>query len=163
MPPIVEPSALADLEAVTDLWVDLAAEQRTVGSELAAEENSDAIAEAIAAQHHEGGVLVARDGEELVGFATVSPERGALVVDIDRALLSNLYVVPDRRGEGIGTALLEAVEERCLDWGVEAVVLEVLAANEDARRFYRERGYEVERLRLGRRLEKSDTHTTGEG
>lgn len=158
----VETARLAELETVTDLWVSLAREQRERGSRLAAERNRSAMRAAIAAHHENEGVIVARDGERLVGFATVTREGRGLVTDADRALLSNLYVVSDRRDEGIGTVLLEAVEERCREWGVSSVTLEVLAANEDARRFYTERGYDIHRLRLERSLAESDTHTTGE-
>lgn len=158
MPPSVERASTDDLDAVLDLWVALAREQREHGSALAADANREAMGQTLAALHQDDGVFVARSADSaIVGFATVAPDRGALETDVDRALLSNIYVRPPRRGEGIGSALLTAVEDHCRDRGIEVLGLEVLADNERAREFYRDRGYDPRRLRLERSLESSDS------
>jgi len=53
-----------------------------------------------------------------------------------------LYVAPDRWHEGIGTTLLETIEERLIDRGAETVQAMVLADNEMGNAFYEERGFE---------------------
>ncbi|MGA8248076.1 MAG: GNAT family N-acetyltransferase [Nocardioides sp.] len=71
-----------------------------------------------------------RDGE-LLGFASCTP-----------TFLDGLYVRPDRKGQGIGSLLLDVVEATHGD-GYE---LWVFASNTGARRLYERRGLvEVER------------------
>lgn len=80
--------------------------------------------------------LVAED-EGVVGYASGGPDGEG-----DVAALGAIYVDPDRWGEGIGTALLEAFERERRQAGDRAVRLRVLAANEVGIPFYRDRGYE---------------------
>lgn len=87
-----------------------------------------------------GRMTVAEVDGEVVGVASAGPHEGQLV-------LWKLYVLPGHQGEGIGTALLEAV----LD-GVRGrypvVRLAYLDGNDGARRFYARHGFtEVERER----------------
>lgn len=53
-----------------------------------------------------------------------------------------LHVEPDRRGEGIGAALLAAAERELVDRGAGHVEGRVLEVNEDGTAFYEENGYE---------------------
>ena len=105
-------------------------------------------------------VLVARE-DGVVGFATVEREGGAYAQSGTRGLVTNLYVRPACRGEGVGSELLAAAEDRLRELGVDTVALEVMAANEGARRFYRRAGYEPHRLTLEKPVE-SDTHSKGD-
>ncbi|WP_435176169.1 GNAT family N-acetyltransferase [Halorussus sp. AFM4] len=72
---------------------------------------------------------------EVVGFA-----HGA--TDEDEGDVLRLSVRPDRWGEGIGSALLEAVEERLTAMGAERIQAMVLADNEMGNAFYEDRGFE---------------------
>lgn len=155
-------------EAIADMWVDLAADQRRHGSHLRAEPNRERAREAVLRRIVTDSLLVATDGEDLVGFVTFEVESGVYEQDLTRGLVENVYVVPARRGEGIGSALLAAAEDRLRERGCEAFFLEVLAANGDARRFYREAGYEPHRVQFERSADEvdgeesateSDTHT----
>ncbi len=154
-----------DLGAVTDLWVALARDQREHGSHVGAETNRETMYATLGAHQVDDGLLVARDGDSVVGFASFAVEHGTLELECRRGLLSNLYVEPAYRGNGIGTALLERVEERLSARGVEVCLLEAMVANEAARRFYHSAGYEPFRIGYQRRLghsSENDTHSKEE-
>ncbi|GAA0662699.1 GNAT family N-acetyltransferase [Natronoarchaeum mannanilyticum] len=74
-------------------------------------------------------LLVAVD-EDVIGYA------GAVEADEEPAADLNVYVDPDRWGQGVGAQLLEATRERLADSGVERVSDYVLAENEVGNAFY---------------------------
>lgn len=145
---------------VTDLWVELAAGQREHGSHILAETNRARIRERILRHAVNDTLLVARE-DGVVGFVTVEHESGTYAQDDTRGVVTNLYVRPEYRGEGVGSALLGAAEDRLRELGVDTVALEVMADNEAARRFYRRAGYEPHRVELEKPVE-SDTHSKGD-
>jgi len=157
----VEPATADDVDAVTDMWVALAAGQREHGATLRAEANRATVREWAAQSAVTGDLLVARDpgaasdeadGSDLVGFVGFSLERGDYERDAVRGTVSNLFVVPERRGEGIGAALLDAAERALAEAGADRVALEALADNDGARAFYAEHGYESHRVELTKSL-----------
>jgi GNAT superfamily N-acetyltransferase len=56
-------------------------------------------------------------------------------------LLDELYVVPARRGQGLGSALLAAAESETRRRGGEVLEINVDGDDTDARRFYERHGY----------------------
>ncbi|MFW5917440.1 MAG: GNAT family N-acetyltransferase [Halorubrum sp.] len=153
----VTPATVDDIDPVTDLWVALARGQRRHGSTLLAEDNRGTVREWVARSVVTGELLVARDGDasadaEPVGFVGFSLDRGGYERVRTRGTVSNLFVVPDRRGEGIGADLLHAAERALREAGADAVALEALAANDRARAFYSERGYEPHRVEFTKSL-----------
>jgi len=76
--------------------------------------------------------LIAEDGAEAVGFALFFHSFSTFLAK-PGIYLEDLFVIPERRGEGIGRSLLErlaaiAVERRCgrlewavLDWNADAI------------------------------------------
>lgn len=169
--PRVEPATADDVDAVTDMWVALAAGQREYGATLRAEANRETVREWAAQSAVTGGLLVARDPESpgdssdgtgLVGFVGFSLERGDYERDAVRGTVSNLFVVPERRGEGIGTALLDEAERALRERGADRVALEALDDNDHARAFYAERGYDRHRVELTKALgDESDAGNDG--
>ncbi|MDQ2049044.1 GNAT family N-acetyltransferase [Natronolimnohabitans sp. A-GB9] len=163
--PTIELARPSDLEAVTELWVRLARDQRSHDSVIRADANRETMRETLAAHQVNDGLLVARDAGRIVGFASFSLERGSLELDTTRGLLSNIYVEAAYRDQGLGAALLEAAEAELADQGADAVVLEVMAENEAARRFYEHRGYETYRVAMTRDItaeggrSENDTHS----
>jgi len=102
-----------------------------------------------------GALLLARDGDDPVGLAvlayTWTLEHGGLV-----AWLDELYVIPERRGEGLGAALLARALELSSGEGCTAVELEVDAEHRRAETLYRRAGFEpLARSRWSRRLAAS--------
>lgn len=150
----VEPGDISVADDVAALWVRLADDQQAHGSHLLAESNRD-LARDSAAQHAvTGGLLVARDGSELVGFITFSKERGDYDVGVERGLVHDLFVRSSHRDSGIGSRLLNAAERRLANDGIDRVSLEAMASNTDARRFYERHGYEQFRVELEKTLDE---------
>lgn len=153
----ITPATVDDVDPVTDLWIALAESQRAYGSALLAEGNRGAVREWVARSVVTGELLIARDGDgDPLGFVGFTLDRGGYERDRTRGTVSNLYVVPGRRGEGIGTDLLEAAERALRETGAETVALEALAANERAREFYAAHGYEMHRVELRKSLSAGD-------
>ncbi|ELZ34935.1 GNAT family acetyltransferase [Halogeometricum pallidum JCM 14848] len=146
------------VDVLADLWVELAADQRSHRSHLRADENREQIREAMARHAVTGGLRVARDGEEIVGFVMFGLERGDFEQDDVRGIIRNLYVTPAHRGRGVGSRLLETAETTLADAGAARISLEAMAQNERARRFYERHGYAVHRVELEKAVE-SDTHS----
>jgi len=155
---ITTPAASPD--DLADLWVDLAESQRAHDSHILPADNRPRIRQSIAEHLVQDRVLVAREDETTLGFVMFTVERAAFKQDVLRGIVENLYVRPERRSEGIGSALLGAAEDALTAQGVDAIALEVMARNEGARRFYRRAGYETRRVELEKPV---GTDTTSRG
>ena len=144
-----------DVDALVELWVSLVADQRPYGAHLLAAENRARVREFLANFVATGSVLVARD-DRVVGFVMFRIESGAYEQDVSRGFIDNVFVRPQRRGEGIGSDLLAAAEDVLSERGADVAALSVLAENEGAQRLYERRGYSPHRVTMERPLE-SDT------
>ena len=100
-------------------------------------------AQMLDALRNDAFVLVARRGEVLVGYAFVRIEDADPVwYTGDRyADLAHLCVADGQRANGVGSALLDAVDAELLRRGIDDVQIGVDAANHDALRLYERRGY----------------------
>lgn len=102
-------------------------------------------------------VVLARRGTEPVGYALGHLHDGPddTWPTSDRlGHIESLAVLPDERGNGLGTALLDTAEARLAELGATTVAIEVMVGNEGAQRFYEARGMTpvtVRLMRLGRR------------
>lgn len=150
-----------EAEALADLWVALAGGQREHDSHLRAEANRTRVRELLARYAATERLLVARssalatdpDETDVVGFVMFRTRTDSYEIDRERGLVENLYVVPDCRDRGIGSALLSAAERQLHERGVETVSLEAMAPNHGARRFYRRHGYEPHRVEFEKSLD----------
>jgi ribosomal protein S18 acetylase RimI-like enzyme len=158
----LEPAVMGDVERLVELWVALARDQRAYDSHLKAEANQAPVRETIARHIVVDGVTVARDAGDIVGFVMFGLEHGDYEQSVSRGVVHNLFVTPSYRGEGLGRRLLDAAEAALADAGADVVSLEMMAANEDARRFYERQGYRPHRLELEKSAQ-SDTHSKEDG
>jgi ribosomal protein S18 acetylase RimI-like enzyme len=90
-------------------------------------------------------VVAAREGDRYVGYAFVRVCSGANFAaswsaSDPLAELAILAVLPDSRGRGIGSALLDAVEARLCELGIDDMIVGVITTNVDAMRLYERRG-----------------------
>ena len=96
------------------------------------EVDASAVRDRIAGSHGGGGVLVAVAGERVLGACVVDASDGA------GGHVVAIAIRPGRRGQGIGSALVEAAVEL---WGPLAADFD-----EDVRPFYESLGFEVEQV-----------------
>lgn len=135
-------------DVITDMWVDLARDQRSYGSHLLGPENRAVIRETVVQRIVADNLLVARREGAVVGFVMFTVEHGRYEQDVTPGLVENLYVEPGARRSGIGSALLGAAEERLVADGATVTQLEAMAQNDAARQFYAAHGYGPNRLKF---------------
>ncbi|HTA98619.1 MAG TPA: GNAT family N-acetyltransferase [Solirubrobacteraceae bacterium] len=90
-------------------------------------------------------VLVAQDAGRYLGYAYVRVRPGAHFAvswsaSDPLAELAILAVLPEARGKGMGSALLDAVEARLRELQIDDMVIDVITTNTDAMRLYERRG-----------------------
>jgi GNAT superfamily N-acetyltransferase len=87
-----------------------------------------------------GDVVALLAGEPAVAVALLTL-RPNVWYDGPVALLDELYVSPERRRRGLGSALLQMAEAVTLERGGELLEINVDGDDGDARRFYERHGY----------------------
>jgi ribosomal protein S18 acetylase RimI-like enzyme len=87
-----------------------------------------------------GDVTVILVGEGSIGFAQLRC-RGQIYSNAPAAHLEELYVVPDRRGEGLGRALLEAALAAAQEHGADIIDLGTSEDDTAARGLYESAGF----------------------
>jgi ribosomal protein S18 acetylase RimI-like enzyme len=102
-------------------------------------------------------LFLARIDDALVGYALgwVADTAEGWVADTWRVgdrvgELESISVLPEHRGTGIGSRLLDAVDEEFARLGVDDVIIGVLPGNTDARRLYEHRGFKSTWMYLSR-------------
>ena len=88
----------------------------------------------------EGNVIALLIGDPAVGVALLTL-RPNVWYDGPVGLLDELYVAPERRNAGLGTALLRAAEDAVRARGAEVLEINVDGYDTGARRFYERHGY----------------------
>jgi len=88
-------------------------------------------------------ILLAEDGEEIVGLVSLSMTTGAdaRVPDPGTVYLWQMFVRHDRQGSGLAGALMDRVFEEARRRGFERMVLWTPAGAARARRFYEREGW----------------------
>lgn len=156
-PASIEPATTDDLDTVTDLWVDLVADQRQHGTHLLPDANRTTARDVLSQYIVTDNLLVARI-HDVVGFVMFHIETGLYQEDATRGLIDNVYVTEPYRGNGIGSSLLDTAETRLVDADADTLAISVMAANDDARHLYESRGYHPHRVLMERPAE-NDTNS----
>ena len=100
---------------------------------------------------HKGDILIIHTGYHHF-YAQESPTY-PMFVPRRYIIVSNLAVLETHRRQGIGRALMEAVEETACDMGISDIRLNVWEANAEALRFYEALGYETLSRYMIKRME----------
>ncbi len=98
----------------------------------------------------DGVMIVEREGER-VGFLFLRSFKGEKT---PYGLVSQLYIVPEARGKGLGLLALKRAESYFRERGMKKVRLRVSAENEIALSLYREAGFSVEELKMVKALRR---------
>jgi ribosomal protein S18 acetylase RimI-like enzyme len=135
----VRQAADPDREALHELYAAFFAEVETPGYWGVTIEAELAEADEILA---DGLAFVAEEGSEIVGFVLARRREGT------RGLLSDIYVRPQSRRHGYGTALTRAAAEALHLRGATHITLSVHVANAPARAAYERWGFRARTLTL---------------
>lgn len=87
--------------------------------------------------------LVAERDEQAIGYAIVRSRKAIAGYSSGErvGVLESLAVLGEARTQGVGAALLEAVDRELTQQGVTELIVGVLPQNERALRFYERRGF----------------------
>jgi GNAT superfamily N-acetyltransferase len=97
---------------------------------------------------HDSVVLVAEDGDELIGFITGYQDLHSVRFGY-RAWVEDFAVAPERRSQGVGKALLDAAKDWGQERGATHLELDSALARTDAHRFYEREGAEYKSFSFG--------------
>jgi ribosomal protein S18 acetylase RimI-like enzyme len=98
-------------------------------------------------------VLVAAEGEEVVGYAYAGVEgRDYMSLRGPAGVLHDIVVRTDHRGRGVGRLLLDAVVEFLREHGSPQVVLSTAERNEPAQRLFASAGFRRTMIEMTREL-----------
>lgn len=85
--------------------------------------------------------IVATDGEQVVGFASLSSyrDRPAYATTVE----DSVYVRGDQRGQGVGRLLLDGLLDVAVNHGFHSVIARIVATNEPSVALHKAAGFDV--------------------
>ena len=137
--PVVRPAREDDLDAAVDLTEAVAAEGRWIATEAPIDRLKRRALYESSIRRHDAQFFVAEDDGEIVG------ELGIELTSYGVADFG-MMVAADRRGQGIGSALLAAGVDWARAAGAHKVALQVWPDNEAGIALYRKFGFDQEGL-----------------
>lgn len=126
---LIRPFRLGDYSAITNIW-------RETGLDQSETESLNDLAQQLA--WDSDLVMVAEQEGKVVGVVVGT-------IDGARAYFYRLAVLPTMQGTGIGRQLVEAIEKRFKQRGVNRVLIMVNQDNPEILPFYHSLGYEVQK------------------
>ncbi|MDP2674664.1 MAG: GNAT family N-acetyltransferase [Dehalococcoidia bacterium] len=133
----IRPAVSTDEEAVLALIEELFEPPGARPSRYSPERGREGFRHAV--QHPEADVLLAVDGDTIVGLASVYADFLSIRYG-KRCWLQDLVVAASRRSKGIGALLIDAAAEWARERGCTHLELASGAGRKDAHRFYLSQG-----------------------
>jgi ribosomal protein S18 acetylase RimI-like enzyme len=136
-------------------WVRLEAERQQETDRRALDEQvALQVAKLRADEGFPNQAFVARtDDGELAGYVWVAKTHNDSTGQLEASLLSQ-YVAEAYRGQGLGRRLMEEAEDWARRQGLPSISLSVGARNTLGQRLYESLGYQVETVRMYKRLDE---------
>ena len=135
-----------DLSSLADLWMAMMEEHRGFEPRLDLSRTAAASYRSYLMLHCRGPkslVLLAEDGWDIQGYCCAYVCQNLPMFEpAEFGYISDLYVVPTVRGQGVGTQLLNHVQDWLRQCGVTCIQLQVYYRNERGKVFWQGRGYE---------------------
>jgi GNAT superfamily N-acetyltransferase len=149
----IQPAVLADVPQLANLLVLLFTQEAEFVADRGRQERALRL---ILESPHIGVVFAARDGDSVVGMAsllfTISTAEGG-----PACWLEDVVVAPDRRGNGLGSRLLQHAIEYARARGFCRITLQTDHVNAGAIRFYRRHGFVESEMKTLRMLLSHET------
>lgn len=138
-------------------WVRLGPDRQREASRQTVEER---VAQQVAKLRQEEGFpneafMAKTDDGTPAGFVWVAKTHNDFTGQLEASLLSQ-YVAEPYRGQGLGRRLMETAEEWACQQGLPRVSLSVGAHNRLAQRLYETLGYQVDMLRMTKKLDTQE-------
>ena len=156
--PAIRPARREDRENLISAIIELQEyERRLHDSRLPGAEVAEPYLSVLQARSaQEGAMLVASRDSAFAGFVAGWVETDNQVcetADSNRfGYVSDISVLAKYRGQGVGQALLQAIETRLAEFGVKRLRLNALAANAVARASYERSGYSPYEVHYEKRI-----------
>jgi RimJ/RimL family protein N-acetyltransferase len=147
----IRPARPRDARSFVEAFSSVAAERRFIQTEVVSHGARFYRRRFRRPWDEQGAQLVALDGDRVIGSLSMRRDTSPATRHV---ATFGMFVVADRRGRGIGAALLEEALSWARSFGVERIELTVYPHNEAAIALYRRFGF-VEEGRLVRHAKKS--------
>lgn len=133
---VIRPGELADVPLIAELIRGLARYEKLEHEVVMTEEK---LTDSLFGERRYAETIIAEEDGEPVGFALFFHNYSTFLAQ-PGIYLEDLFVLPDKRGGGVGRALLQRLAQLALDRGCGRLEWAVLDWNVDAIRFYERLG-----------------------
>jgi ribosomal protein S18 acetylase RimI-like enzyme len=143
--PVVRPAALHELDRIAALWTSITLHHESLDPAFRMRRDADgAVRELIAQIHRDphSAIFVVDEEGDLPGMCIVRLDSAPpIMVEDERAEITDLGVRSDARRRGLASALVDAALAWVRESGVERVEVHVARANAEGQAFWRARGF----------------------
>lgn len=135
---VIRPAGVTDAVALADLWNPWIRDTSVTFNSI--EKTQSDLADMIAARQDLGhGFFLAEDTGPLLGFASYAQFRGG--AGYAHAMEHTIVLAPEAQGQGVGRALMTALESHAHSAGAHVMLAGVSGENAGGRAFHAALGY----------------------